>query len=454
MQNNEKEQELLVYGGADTKKKRKSPVKWGLLVLAIIAAAIVIVLLINNDTDYEVDTNAFAQGVHVLDCDLSGMTMDEARKTVENTANQKIMETEIRYRIGDSEYSISGQQADMEIDYEKALEQAFQYAKSDDPGKNRDELKYAAESGMLFPCDVSVDEIAVKSEVQKNDPFSGTATGSPENGTIKKIADEETKVTGYEIRQEKTEVNTTRIDAEKLTSDIVDALENFEDETVLIAAEKATDEQIQTVLEVIGSYQTKITHPELDSAYNIWKASDRLNTMEIKPGETWSMKDALGTLNMTDGWKSANELIDKKTQSVPGGGINHLASTIYAAALKSELDVEQRIARPWPASYIDPGLDADVFSKNADLKIKNSSEAPIFFVIECKATEGTLTASFLGNPFDDGLTREIAAETVTEENDLGGKTVKVSLEKKDAEGEITDTRKLYEDKYQAQETAA
>ena len=214
----------------------------------------------------------------------------------------------------------------------------------------------------------------------------------------------------------------------------------------VIAEEKAGGPGANAI-EVRGSYGTAIEHPELDSAYNIWKASDLLNTTKIGPGETWSMKEALGTLGEEDGWKLANELIGQKIEKVPGGGLNHLASTVYAAALTAGLEIEEHTSRPWPADYIDAGLDADIFSEGADLALRNASDHPVYLVIECDAEGKSLTVSFLGQPFEDGLERQVESETVTENGDLGGVTAEVSLKK----GGVTET--LFEVDYQADGTS-
>jgi len=447
MTQNSEEQKLLLFDSENGKTGKKAPVKW-IVVLAVIAAAVIAVFVFANGSGGpEVDADQFAQGVRVLDCDLSGMTMAAAQEAAAESARQKIEAEAVTYTVGGKEYSIGGAQAGMEIDFQKALEEAFRYGKSGDRQKDREALQYAAEAGMVFPCEITVDEALVRNEVSKNLPDAG---GSGISGSsIKTTADEETKTTGYQVSQAQAGAE-EKIDEEKLVADISEAMRALAAGPVA-AVSVETAEAGPTAIETISSYETKIEHPELDSAYNIWKASDLLNATEIKPGEVWSMKEALGALDTADGWKNANELIDGKIQSVAGGGLNHLASTIYAAALQSGVTVEQRVKRPWPATYIDAGLDADIFSEDADLKIKNDADTSVFLVIECKAAEGTLTASFLGMPYEDGLQREVVSEITAETNDLGGVTAEVALRTKDEDGAEKDTRKLYEDKYQAEQ---
>ena len=106
--------------------------------------------------------------------------------------------------------------------------------------------------------------------------------------------------------------------------------------------------------------------------------------------------------------------------------------------------------RHWPADYIEPGLDADIFSENADLKIRNTTDQSIYLMIECAAEENTLTVSFLGKPFDDGAKRELNSEIIEENNEKGGITVRVSLQKKNASGSVEESDELFNVEYRAQ----
>jgi len=417
------------------------------IVLAAAAACAVLFFLLPKLSAKEQNLDLFAEGVSVLGCDLSGQDFSTGEDLVQNAARDRVSAAQVLYRFGDEEYLITGEQAGMEIHYEPALEQAFAYGKSGNSSVDSDNLKYARTSGMPFECEISVDPALIEAAVTENFP---NGSGTREANRIETSSDEETKTTEYEIRQPAGENDSIEVDVQKLCAEIENAFINSSNDPITVQSNGNSDSG--QIIEVINSYQVGIAHPEMDSAYNIWKASEMLNGTEIKAGETWSMLDSLGSVEEDAGWKNANELIDEKIENIPGGGLNHLASTIYAAALACELDIEKHAQRPWPADYIEPGLDADIFSENADLKIRNTSDQSIYLVIECAAAENTLTVSFLGEPFDDGLKRELDSETVEENNDEGGITVEVTLNKENAAGNTEISDKLFEVKYKARNT--
>ncbi|WP_066686299.1 VanW family protein [Christensenella intestinihominis] len=398
--------------------------KWIWIVIGAIAVAAALFIILKIFPGMQsADPNTFAKGVTVLDCDLSGLRYAEGEAAVQNAADRRISGQTVTYEIAGKQYTITGNDAGMTIDYSQALADAFAY------GKNGD-----AQPGGPFDCPVSTDAALIREEVSKNIPDT---EANDIGNALEKTVDEENQTTGYELKKQS---EAPVIDTDKLVEGIAAEMAVFGSGPVI--AEEADDGGQDAALKTRGSYETAIEHPELDSAYNIWKASDLLNTTEIGPGETWSMKEALGALEEADGWRQANELIDGQIVKTPGGGLNHLASTIYAAALASELEIEDHASRPWPADYIDAGLDADIFSDGADLAFKNTSDSPVYLVIECNAEGKTLTVSFLGQPFEDGLKRQVVSETVTESNDLGGVTAEVSLEKGSS------SEKLFEVEYQ------
>ena len=443
----EQEQELFILNENGPHKNEGGPsAKKTALILIIVAAAVCIVLFFLTSVFFETkqDPDLFADGVSVLGCDLSGKEFAAGEEIVRNEAEEKIAAAQVIYQIDGKDYVITGEQAGLTIQYEQALQQAFAYGKSGDHAADRGALEDARTTGTAFECQRNVESEMIASAVEQNIQSEAENDGA---GRIKTVSDEATKTTGY-IVEETEETRSAAVDVQKLCEEIANAF--IHSENGPISAEILSESGSGQAIEVINRYQTNIMHPELDSAYNIWKASSMINGTEIKPDETWSMLDTLGMLENEAGWKEANELIDGKMERVPGGGLNHLASTIYAAALASELDVEEHAQRPWPADYIEPGLDADIFSENADLKIRNTTDQSIYLMIECAAEENTLTVSFLGKPFDDGAKRELNSEIIEENNEKGGITVRVSLQKKNASGSVEESDELFNVEYRAQ----
>ncbi len=440
-QTSRRQEQTLLYRQEAPKNNKTKVVLVVILVLAAAIAVAGVVWIFANDTaKAELNPQHFVQGVSVLGCDLSGQTMEQAQIAVEQRAQQMIADTAVTYQVGDQQYSISGQQAGMTIDTPTALASAFAYGKSGDEKQDQADARYAAENGITFPCTTAFDAAAIQTEVNAQIPPATETAGTV---SLKKTADEAARTTGFEIIQSDAQPQPT-YDTTQLANQILQAFETESAESV-IAVEREGDTPQTAQYEEISSYQTKISSPQLDSAYNIWKASDQINGTEIAPGATWSMREALGGMEEQNGWKVANERFDKNTTPIAGGGLNHLASTIYAAALQAELGIDQRVPRDLVATYIEAGLDADIFSQGSDLKIKNETDAPVFLGIRCDAQNGTLDATVVA-PQQEGQ-RKLNTQSEGGTAEQPQVTVNVSLTKTDAAGNVIEEKELYTDTY-------
>jgi hypothetical protein len=208
---------------------------------------------------------------------------------------------------------------------------------------------------------------------------------------------------------------------------------------------------------------------EADGAHNIWLAADKLNTIQILPGQALSVNEALGGISEEAGYVSAADVVDGKDQRVAGGGINQVASTVHAAALPAGLEVSARQKMAWPAGYIPAGLDADILTPGADLVLNNTTGQPVYLVLEMDGQEGVLRATWYGVPFEDGYERKVSSEVTATEPAGGDETVDngelpagtsnvlreahdgcravVSMEIIEVDGSVRESTELYTDEY-------
>ena len=85
-----------------------------------------------------------------------------------------------------------------------------------------------------------------------------------------------------------------------------------------------------------------------------------------------------------------------------GGGICQLSSTLYNAALLTNLDITERHNHYFLTSYVPAGRDATVSWGSVDFKFKNNRKYPI--KIESKVEDGVATVSIYGIKQDDDNT--------------------------------------------------
>lgn len=140
------------------------------------------------------------------------------------------------------------------------------------------------------------------------------------------------------------------------------------------------------------------THNNTNRMANIQTAVDLLNGTVIKPGEILSLNDILGPRDAktaeTVGWKEAAGIKGSAYVQEIGGGVTTVATALYNAAIRAELEIVEVKPSAIPSDLVDGGLDATISTGGPDLKIKNPYDSDV--TISAKLEGTILTVSVLG----------------------------------------------------------
>lgn len=144
--------------------------------------------------------------------------------------------------------------------------------------------------------------------------------------------------------------------------------------------------------DVLGSYSIPCgSNSSINT--NVTLACEAIHGTVINPGEEFSFHSVVGRPTKDKGYKkvlgcSADE------DRIMGGGNCQVASTLYCAALISDLEIVSRKAHELTEDYIHYGLDAHVRWDGADLRFRNNSGYPI--KIEAHVTGDSIQIHILG----------------------------------------------------------
>ena len=146
--------------------------------------------------------------------------------------------------------------------------------------------------------------------------------------------------------------------------------------------------------DLLGQQITYYNPAEKNRTVNVGLATAAVNENIILPGQTFSFNRVVGERTSQKGYLPATVFQNGGMQEGLGGGICQVTSTIYAAALKAELDQVSRYVHAYKVSYIDLGMDATVYWGSLDYVFRNNTNEPIKIVSSAK--NGTLTVSIYG----------------------------------------------------------
>ena len=169
--------------------------------------------------------------------------------------------------------------------------------------------------------------------------------------------------------------------------------------------------------DVLGSVSTNHTN-DSNRNTNLKLACQAINGKIIRPGEVFSYNETLGKRTAEKGYKAAGAYSGGKNVQTIGGGICQVSSTLYYACLKADLEIVDRTAHSFTVSYVPYGMDATVSWGTLDYKFKNNTDYPIR--IEASVSGGQVHVKLLGTDTKDYYVK-MTYETI--EGPVEGKTV-------------------------------
>lgn len=127
---------------------------------------------------------------------------------------------------------------------------------------------------------------------------------------------------------------------------------------------------------VKGKFSTAFYTSSAERAHNISLAAKKIDGYVILPGETFSFNEVVGKRTRENGFKDAKVILNGEFTDGVGGGTCQVSTTLYNCALLSDMQIITVNQHSLPVSYVAPSFDAMV-SDSADLKFKNTSQAPV-----------------------------------------------------------------------------
>ena len=193
--------------------------------------------------------------------------------------------------------------------------------------------------------------------------------------------------------------NGRKLNTADLEQKLTDAFSQDSSEYRIVADVETVDAEVNVDflkdnIKKLSSYETVSTNTA-NGTENMRVSLEACNGSVIEPGATWSFNTCTGDSNLeSNGYKSANVISEGQITQGIGGGICQSSSTIYNAAIRANMTVEERYNHKWASGYVPTGLDATIDYPRLDLKLSNPTDYQMF--MECKLVNSTLYVSIWG----------------------------------------------------------
>ncbi len=331
------------------------------------------------------DAYIFSEGIFIGSANAAGKSYRQMRESAEKEVAGLIKDFTIKVSAGDKEYTFKKADFSFDNNIDVLLRQAATYNDSligsSAPGKSR-----------TFELSFEVNEDTVKAKAEE---IAKEVDVEPKNASIGENGDEVGVIEatlGKQVNQPALvkamckEINALA-KGEKTKSDVIKAKI---DET----QPELTFDDLNGKITLLSSF-TSVSTNGYNGNHNMALALNACNGSVIEPGAVWSFNKCTGNSNLTSlGYLPATVIAGGRYEQGIGGGICQASTTIYNAAIRTNMEIVERYSHYFKSSYAPAGLDATIDWPGLDLKLQNPTEYPMYF--QCFMAGKTLYVNIYG----------------------------------------------------------
>lgn len=345
-------------------------------------------------------------GIYANDMDLSGMTMEEARQTIESYV-ESYKDAQITMHVA-NEGAIVATASELGLKWgnEEILEEAANFGRDGDILRCYKELKDLEFNNKVYNIGFDFDKNKIKSLIEENaEQYNQEAV----NASLVKTE------TGFQVTEGQSGmVVDTAASADAVYDYLAgewDGTECDVDLVISVDEPAGTAEDLAKVKDVLGTFTTSYSTSGGSRSANVSNGCSLINGTTLYPGEEFSTYEAVAPFSQANGYYMAGSYLNGQVVDSLGGGICQVSTTLYNAVLLSELEVTERYNHSMIVTYVDPSADAAIAeSSGKDFKFVNNTEYPVY--IEGSTTpDKQITFTIYGVETRDSK-REISYESV------------------------------------------
>ncbi len=347
--------------------------------------------------DYAYYYQRIFPGVYLKDVHLANQTLQEADKTLDD------LEVTFIGPLGNRE-TLSVKELGVQINQEKILREAFRKGRSRGwPFNFPERLKLAGGNQISLPYTIEEDRLdqavnRLEKSFQKEEESAAFVVSEERLKLVPETP-------GYKVQKNELYLSLlSHLDKKEAPLQVHVPVEEISPRLTADYFEE------KGITEKLASFSTGFDATFENRAHNIALGAAQMDQYLIPPGETFSFDAVVGDTTPQKGYKEAPVIRGGEYVPGYGGGICQVSSTLYNAALLSNLEILQRHHHRYMAPYITAGRDATVFYQVYDLKFKNNRDHHI--LIATRVEDGKITAAIAGTP------EEKSVEIVTKEIEI------------------------------------
>lgn len=323
------------------------------------------------------------KNIYIEDINVEDLTTKQA----EDKINEYYHPKDINIRYNQKTWVINKDIIKLNYNVDKAVKLAKDYTRTEDNLLNlRRIFDLAIKKQHKIKLKASYDEAklsevieSIKKEINKNEV----------NATVSISESSQIKTTESKDGLE--------VDISKLKEEIYEMIKEKDIKDIYLPVKvikpKINTSDVKSINAILGQYSTSF-NDKSSRGNNIYTSGKSTSDIVIMPNETFSYNTATGPRTWSNGYKSAKVIVGGKYVNGEGGGVCQVSTTIYNAALISNMEIVEVHNHTYPSRYAPKGKDAAVSYGYIDFKFKNPYSHPVY--IKNIIKNGAITTKIYG----------------------------------------------------------
>ncbi len=336
---------------------------------------------------------------------MGGMTEEQARQAIAAEAG-RLSGRRITLDIAGNPSSVTAEKLGVSWSNEDVVEKAMDQISSGNLVRQYMVRKDTEKNPVRIPLETRVDEGKVESFVKSQ---TEGLMAEPQNASIIRVDG------AFQITPG---VSGKVVDVAATKMALDQALLNQAGDEVIAAAVVAerqpdiVEEDLASIGDVLGTFTTDFSSSGSSRSGNLSNGASKINGHVLMPGETLSGYECMHPFTTANGYYTAAAYEGGRVVDSIGGGVCQIATTLYNAALRAELEITQRQNHSMVVGYVKPSMDAAIAGTVKDIKITNNYSTPIY--VEGYTENRKLTFTIYGKETrPENRTVEYVSETLS-----------------------------------------
>lgn len=345
--------------------------------MSVVALGIGLVTGMNGTKVQADEKDTIAKGVYIGNVDVGGMTQQEAQNAVDTYVNS-LMSTNFTLSGAVGMMNLTASEMGILAETDIAVEEAMEIGKSGDLISRFKESEDLGREKKVVDMHLSIDRQTTAQKIyEKREELNVAAIDNSfriEDGNFTFIPGQ----TGNEVNV----VNSVYAIEEFLNNEW-DVQKNEIALVIDTIEPRGSEEELSKLTDVLGSFSTDFSSSAAGRAQNVRNACSKINGTILYPGEEFSTYEKISPFTEENGYGIAGAYENGQVVESVGGGVCQVATTLYNAVIRAELEVSMRYNHSMMVSYVPPSDDAAIAGTYKDFRFKNNLSTPVYIEGYC-----------------------------------------------------------------------